>query len=149
MLAKIERPSAIRQRIKAGSQFTGAAPADGGSPLTPTFANDTFKFDPGTAGGLFDHSSDLYAYEKPEALLVVAIEIQFGGQASWTLTKEDVDGNIVTLFSGTNEASFVRGIGADELPLVLLWGDKLKLATVGATTAMTAYIKLAPHQLYT
>lgn len=149
VLSTVERPSAIRQQIQAGSQFGGVAPSLGGTPLTPTFADDTFKFAAGDAGGLFDHSSGLYAYEKPEALLCVSIEIAFGTQTSWKLEKKDADGNLVELFSGTTEASFVRGIGSEELPLILLWGDQLLLTTVGATGAMSAYIKLAPHDLYT
>jgi hypothetical protein len=146
ILATVERPCAIRQRIAAGNDFNAGAPKDGGGFLSPTFEDDTFKFAEGVEGGLFDPSSALYAFRRPDALQVIGIEIKFGGQANWKLEKANIDGDLVIVYSGTVETELVKGMNSPELPLILLWGDVLKLTTTGASTAMHAYIKLAPYQ---
>jgi hypothetical protein len=116
----------IEQKITAGSQFTGAAPA-GAAVLN----NDMERHPTGVVGGLFN-----FATTKP--VRVEQFSIKFGGQASWTLNLVDVDAVETLLLSGTTEASLVN----TSLRPWLLEGQKLKLVTVGATTAMVARISV-------
>lgn len=142
-LATIDRPIAIRQTMKAGGNFSGSAPSDGGVPLSPTLADDIFKFAEGDVGGLFDFTNAYYAFESRGALELLAVELTLNDQSSWKLEHEDVDGNLVTVYSGTTDATFVA---TGEKSLVLLWGSKLLLTTVGATGAMTGSIVVAPYR---
>ena len=142
ILSKVERPCAIRQQISAGGDFDGSEPTG-----APTFENEIFKFAAEATGGLLDISSSAYSFEGPGPLLLVGLEITFGGQSSWTLTKKDVDGNAIQIDSGTNEARlFKAGGAASYLPIYLLWGDKLELSTASASGAMTAIFKVAPYR---
>lgn len=142
-LATIDRPVAIRQTMKAGANFSGSAPADGGSPLSPTLADDIFKFAEGTVGGLFDFTNTYYSFESRGALELLAVELLLNDQSSWKLEHKDADGNLVTVYSGTTDATVVESM---EKSLVLLWGSKLLLTTVGATGAMTGSITVAPYR---
>lgn len=118
----------IEQNILAGSQFTGAAPAS-----VPILGNDLERYVPGVVGGLFTFNHD-----KP--MRIEQISIKFGGQASWTLNLVDANAIETLLLSGTSEVSLVNSV----LRPWLLQGQRLKLVTVGATTAMMARISVDP-----
>jgi hypothetical protein len=66
---------------------------------------------------------------------VLALRVKFGGQTSWTLKIVDAESNEVTWLAGTTEANLVV---TDQLELAP--HDKLKLETVGASTAMVATV---------
>jgi hypothetical protein len=142
VLAKVERPCAIRQIITTGNHFDGSKPAAG-----PTFANDIFKFAAAAAGGLFDPTDSVYyAFERADALVLLGIELQMAGQNTWKVELKDVDDVLVTIASGTTETSYVRG--SDDPP-VLLWGTRIVVTTTGgAPTGLQATIKLAPYRTY-
>jgi len=148
VLAKVERLCAIHQAIKAGSDFAGLTPKDGGPlvALVPTFADDIFEFAPGLEGGLFDPTDDtLYAFEPKDALRVVAIELALGGnQSTWKVELKDINDNLVELFSGTTEVSFVTS-DTTQIHLPILWGSKILVTTTGGVDAMTAKLKFEPH----
>lgn len=114
----------IQQKIAALSQFNGAAPA-----AAAVQGNDMEAHPAGTVGGLFNFGNS-------DPVQVKQIFIKFGGQSSWSLALVDVDAVETTLLSGTNE-TFLANL---TLGLILLQGQKLKLVTSGATTAMTARI---------
>jgi len=114
----------IEQKITAGSQFTGAAPAG-----TVTRELDMERYPTGTVGGLID-------FANPNPIQVKQIFIKLGGQSSWTLQMVDTDAVATTVLSGTTE-TFVANT---TLNLILLQGQKLKLVTVAATTAMVARV---------
>lgn len=139
VLAKVERPCAIRQTMTATNDFNGAAPTAG----APTFEDDIFKHATGVAGGLFDPTNAYYAFEPLDALDLIGVELELADQTSWSVTRTDVDGGSVVLFSGTIETSFVT---TEETKIVLLWGSTITLVTTGATTAMTATLKFKPHK---
>jgi hypothetical protein len=138
VLARVERPCAIRQEISAGGNFNGTEPSG-----SPTFADDTFKFAAEAAGGLFDFTSAKYAFEDPEPLWLTSLQIALANQSAWTVGVVDVDSKETQIAAGTTEASYVRG--ADD-PVLLLWGDKIKITTTGATAAMLAAVKVAPYR---
>lgn len=145
VLAHVHKPCAIRQQIKAGSQFDGSAPEDTGVPLTPTPSLDYFNFDPGDKGGLIDPTSDMYSFYPRDALNLLGMEFKGGGQSAWKLELIDKFGTAITIWSGTNEATVMKG--PYENPVVLLWGTQLKFTTTGASTAMALTVKLAPNEL--
>lgn len=118
----------IEQKITAANQFTGAAPAG-----TAAMGNDMESFPAGTVGGLFD-------FANADPARVAQIAIKFGGQSSWALTLVDKDAVEVPLLNGTTETGLVTTTCN---PLVLQ-GQKLKLVTTGATTAMRARITVDP-----
>ena len=140
----IDRPVAIRQHLTAGNNFSGIAPADGGGAMTPVFANDIYKFDNMTAGGLFDPTSALYEFERTESLYLVGAELDLSNQTSWQLERVDVDGNSLVIYDGTNETSVYI---TEDVKILLLWGTKLTFTTVGATGAMTVTLKLVPYDV--
>jgi hypothetical protein len=144
-LTRIERPCGIKQQVSAGGNFDGSAPAG-----DPTLADDLFVFAAESDGGLFDPTSSKYAFEHRTALCLVAIELKLANQSAWSVTKLDKDGLEVTVLSGTTEANVVRGMHSTQLPLILLWGEKLKVSTTGATTGpMAATLKFAPYPIFT
>jgi hypothetical protein len=114
----------IEQKITATNQFDGAAPAG-----AVTRAYDMERYPTGTVGGLFD-----FANAGP--VQVKQIFIKLGGQSSWTLEMVDADAVATVVLSGTTE-TFVANM---TLNLFLLQGQKLKLVTVAATTAMVARV---------
>jgi len=114
----------IEHKITAGSQFTGAAPVG-----TVTRELDMERYPTGTAGGLID-------FANPNPIQVKQIFIKLGGQSSWTLQMIDTDAVATTVLSGTTE-TFVANT---TLNLILLQGQKLKLVTVAASTAMVARV---------
>lgn len=118
----------IQQGITAGNDFDGTAPAG-----SPTFANDIEAIAAEAAGGLFD-------FENSNPVEVRQVSILLGGQISWSLVLVDVDDNEFPFLSGTTEASVL-----DLSKLILLEGQKLKLTTTGASTAMTARITIDPN----
>ena len=138
----IERPSLIRQSISAGGNYDGSEPAS-----APAANYDGYRFSPEAAGGLFDFSnSDKYNYEEFDAQWLVGIELALGTQSAWSIKVVDSDGNARLLASGTTESSFIRGA---ENPIMLLWGEQVKVETTGATGPLVATVKLAPHLMYT
>lgn len=146
-LRLVDRPWQIVQLIKAGSQFTGEMPADGATPLTPTVTTGTwsFAYAAGTKGGLFDPTSTHYTFDKDEPLAVVGIQILFGGQSAWSLSIVNAAGDAAVGLSGTTETSLVHGF-TDRW--ILTYGQKLKLTTTGASSAMSASIELAPVMFF-
>jgi hypothetical protein len=92
-------------------------------------ASNLESFPAGTVGGLFD-----FGGTKP--LRIAQIAIKFGGQSTWTFAIVDKDGIEFTVLSGTTEAGLLN----TTLRPILLQGQKLKLVTVGASTAMRARI---------
>lgn len=143
-LTKVERPCGIKQQISAGSNFNGTSPAG-----DPTLADDLFVFAAESAGGLFDPTSSKYAFEPRTPICLVAIELKLGGQSAWSIDKVDKDGVTVQVLAGTTEATVVKGMHSTQLPLILLWGEKLKLSTTGASAAMAATLKFAPYPIFT
>ena len=117
----------IEHKIAAGSQFDGTAPAG-----SPTLADDLEAYAEGTSGGLFD-------FDHPSPLKIVQVAIKFGGQSAWSLNLVDRDGIEVELLSGSTETSIVD----TACNAVVLQGQKLKLTTTGATTAMRARVSLS------
>lgn len=117
----------IQQQISAGNQFDGQAPS-----TTPARGNDLWKDYPeDSQGGLFD-------FELEDPALIVNVTLKLDGNTSaWSLNLVDVDGDEVTLFSGTNETSFVTTYGDRVL---ITQGQKLKLTTTGATGALKARV---------
>jgi len=145
VLATTEKPVSIYQEMKATSNFGGLTPKDGAVALTPTFLIDVYTFAAGTEGGLFSPSVALYSFEKRDPLSLIGVELKLADQASWLVELESAAGKSVIIYSGTNETQFSRG--RDGSLYTLLWGDKLKVTTVGATLAMSCTIKLAPYYL--
>jgi len=145
MIATTQRPIMIRQTMTAGSNFSGVAPANGGTPVTPTLENDIWKFATATAGGLFQPSADLYSFERAEALDVVGIYLKLANQSAFTVVFEDEDGFAATIYTGTTATSWMR---TAESPIVLTYTSKLKITTTGATATMTAGVILQPHRSY-
>jgi hypothetical protein len=131
--------------MKAGSNFGGVTPVDGATPLTPTLADDIFKFDAGTEGGLFDlWDDDMYSFHPLNALYLVGVELQLSDQTAWSLSRVDVDGSSVIIVSGTTGASAYYGFGSQPCPTGLLRGSSLKLSTTAASGAMVATLKFMP-----
>lgn len=118
----------IEQKITATNQFSGVAPA-----TTKVIQFDMERFPTDTVGGLFD-----FGLTRPARLEQIFVKL--GGQSSWSLALVDVDAVEATVLSGTTEAQIVN----TSLKLVLLEGQKLKLVTTGATTAMVARITIDP-----
>lgn len=144
MVAHVHKPCVVRQEIKAGSDFDGLAPADGVTALDATFDLDCFYYAAGTHGGLVDPTSSQYSFYPRDALNLLGMEFKGGGQSAWKLELIDRFGTAFTIWSGTNEASVVKG---PEPEHVLIWGSKLKFTTTGAATAMVLNIKLGPQEL--
>jgi hypothetical protein len=145
MLAHVHKPCAIRQQIKAGSQFDGLAPADGATALDPAASLDYFNFDPGTHGGLFDPTASYYSFYERDALNLLGMDFKSGGQSSWSLSLVDKFGTEYVIWSGTT-GDTVQGPSAASGPVILIWGTKLKFVTVGASAAMVCTIKLGPQE---
>ena len=134
---------AIEQAITAGNNFGGVAPAD-----NPDFDEDTFtlRHAAGSVGGLFNPgyygAAEAGAGEPVSRTLeveVCGLEIDFGGQSSWTLHVASGGGATDVLWkSGTTEGDLVAH-GEDQVKL-LLPGQFLKLTTVGAGSAMRARV---------
>jgi hypothetical protein len=145
ILARTERPVAIRQTIAVAADWAGAAPTD----TTPTFVNDVFIHAEGAAGGLFDPAADYYAFEETEALLLVGFSLKnSAGTTSWSLKHVDTASNKIEVFAASSAADVIK-LFHDSL-LVLLWGETFELSSVGTSSViMTATLKFAPHQLYT
>lgn len=141
VLATVERPCAIRQEVTSGNHFSASRPT---SP--PSFANDIFGFGVEAAGGLFDPTDgDYYAFRRPDALVLLGIELTLAGQATWKVELKGSDGSIVEVAAGTTETTYVRGSND---PPVILWGTQVLVTTAGGTpTGLTAKIKLAPYKL--
>ena len=144
VIPRHDRPIAIRHQLKASSNFDGAMPADGTTPLVPTIANDTWNYGDGTHGGLFDPYADPLTFQKRDSLLIVGFEFKGGGQSAWTLSLVDPLGTETIILSGTNESSVLRGIHSLG-EIVILWGSKVKLVTTGASAAMVATVKFGPN----
>jgi hypothetical protein len=144
ILPRHDRPVAIRHQLKAGNDFEGLAPADGATPLVPSFDHDTWKYADGTHGGLFDPYQDPFTWQKRDSLLIAGVELKLGGQSAWSLALVDPFGTETVLRKGTNETSFVQGV--HELgAVVMLWGSMFKLTTTGASGAMVATLKFGPN----
>lgn len=114
----------IEQKIAAASQFTGVAALG-----AVTREYDMERYPEGTVGGLFD-------FVNPNPIQVKQIFIKLGGQSAWSLKLVDVDAVETEILAGTTE-TFVAN---QTLNQILLQGQKLKLTTTGATTAMVARV---------
>jgi hypothetical protein len=148
MFATIDRPVAIRQELSAGNNFDGSAPESGGLPLVPTFDHDTFVHTVGDKGGLFDPwDTTRYTFPKRDSLILAGMELKLGGQTTWKLELVDAFGTVTQVYNGTTETTVVKGAWDIPAGLIITWGSKLKLTTVGASTAMVATLKLGPNDL--
>lgn len=114
----------LEQKITATNQFDGTAPSG-----AVTREYDMERYAAQATGGLFD-----FANANP--IQLKQIFITFGGQATWSLSLVDVDAVETVLLSGTNETFLAN----TTLNLFVLQGQKLKLVTAGATTAMVARV---------
>lgn len=118
----ITRNIAIVQRIAALSQFDGQAPT-----TTPVDQDNILWYPEDSQGGLFE-------FEGSNNVDIRQLQINFGGQTSWTLSMTDGSEDFI-IMTGTNEAYlFARDVAT--LPV----GWKLKLVTTGASTAMKAMV---------
>lgn len=116
----------IQQKIGATHQFDGTAPTG-----AVVRANDMESYAVQNAGGLFD-------FGLTQPVNIVQIFVKLGGQTSWALSLVDADGDVFPLVDGTNEAIYA----SKPFDLFMLTGDKLKLVTTGATTAMKARVTI-------
>ncbi len=114
----------IEQKITAGADFDGTLPTG-----ATTQGNDLESFTAQAAGGLFD-----FAQDKP--ITIQQIAIVFGGQSTWSLVLVDADATELPVDDGTTETEYLDW----NIELVLLKGQKLKLVTTGASTAMRAHV---------
>jgi len=144
IMARIDRPVAIRQSLTAGHDFAGIAPVNGSPASRPVFSSDIYKFENLSAGGLFDPTNDYYAFETLDSLLLIGVELTMGTQNAWTVDRVDADGNVVTLWSGTTESSYIV---PESGRLLLPWGTKIQVTTTGASGAMQAIARFAPANL--
>lgn len=115
----------ILQAITAGNDFDGTLPTGAGR------AGEIETFPAAAAGGLFD-------FGQANSVVVSGVRLFLGGQTSWDLKIVSVSGVEYTWLTGTTESSFIAAGKDIELPL--LPGEKLKLTTTGASTAMEALI---------
>jgi len=118
----------IQQQITAGNDFDGTAPAG-----TPTRDKDIEAYPPEAAGGLFD-----FLLKNPAE--IASIELILVGQSSWSISKKDVDGAELVLWTGTTETSFIT-IDSDRM--VITEEQLLLVRTTGATGALKARISVA------
>lgn len=118
----------IEQRITAGNDFDGLAPT-----TTPAYdgAKRLEQWPTDTQGGLID-------FEQTEVVVVTGIDIKFGGQTSWTLSRVFADATEAGWLFGTNESVLV--VGGEDTHIRLLPGMKLKLVSAGASSAMTVWV---------
>jgi len=125
----------IEQKIAAGSNFDGTAPT-----TTRVNEKDMERYPEDTVGGLFE-----FGLDRPTDLIQVMIK--FGGQATWSLSLVDADDVEIVLASGTTEASFFSTTDVGPLAgLLLLEGQRLKLVTAGASTAMVARVSVDQYR---
>lgn len=128
-MAKKDFLVAEKQQIKAGSDFNGAAPA-----TNPDTKNHVLVYPAGTSGGLIQcilrQGIDPAAYSHKR--IVRKLEINFGGQSTWSLSITDGTHDYIIL-SGTTDTSLVV---TDVIYLAP--SESLKLVTSGATNAMQA-----------
>lgn len=117
----------IQHSISAGGNFNGTDPG-----TTPVIDKDIKRYPAAAAGGLFDFQVD-----QPHD--VVAIELHLANQTSWSIVKEDSDGDDIELAAGTTDSEYVLR-SSDRF--VLTEGEKLKVTTAGATTAMKCRVAL-------
>jgi hypothetical protein len=136
----------FEQRIAAGSQFDGNAPADA-THLFQKYVNTDdgivrYKYKPdddpahdvikGTHGGLFEWTSQM-----PVALEEIIAD--FGGNVTWTLYLLTTTGDTIQLLTGTG-----RYILRTEYERFYLFrGEKLKLVTKDATADMFVRLTLS------
>ena len=136
---KLDRPFAIRQRISAGGNFNATEP-----PGAPSATNQVFKFATAATGGKIDLSSSKYdVFEDGQMYELDQMELKLGGQSSWKLEKVNDDGDLVTVLSGTTEAS--TSLNPSDRVLVHKT-ESLALTTVGATAGMVATLWFKRHQ---
>ena len=111
----------IQQSITASNNFNKTAPT--GASVAD---KDMERFPAEAAGGKFD-------FENSDPLQLVSIELKLGGQSAWSVEKEDSDGDLIELFSGTIETEFV----AMQKDLGLLTeGESILVSTTGAVGAL-------------
>ena len=111
----------FEQRIAAGSDFDGTLPTG-----EITRSNNIEAWPEDSAGGLFDTGL-------VEPLFVRSIELQIGGQSSWTIHKRDVDGSELMILQGSTEQSVITTL---EDSFVLTAGQLLVVRTFGATNPL-------------
>lgn len=119
----------IEQKISATADFDGAAPVG-----AATYANDMESYPEGVAGGLFSFDND-------GPIEIRQFFITLGGQTDWTLSVVDADAAETVVESGTTETYFAKL----NWQLILLSGQKLKLETTAAATAMKARVTFRPR----
>lgn len=134
-------PVAIRQRVKAGSNFSGVAPIDTATPLLPTFEEGIYKFAAGTDAGMFSFWGGLYNFSETDALYLLSIELILDSGTNWKLYAADHDGYAIEIKSGTG--TYFCGMNATPLPYPILPLGTISLVTTGATAAATAKLKVS------
>lgn len=92
------------------------------------------QFDGTTGKGLFEWPSD------KSGINAVRINLEMGAELkSWEVSIEDIDGNKDVLESGANLAT-QSVVLIWSIPLATNKGEKIKIVTVGASSAMTATV---------
>lgn len=134
-------PVAIRQRVKAGSNFSGVAPIDGANPLLPTYEESIYKFAAGTDAGMFSFWGGLYNFSETDALYLLSIELLLDAGTAWHLYAADHDGYAVEIKTGTGP--YFCGMNATPLPYPILPLGTISLVTTGAVAAATAKLKVS------
>ena len=120
----------FEQRVSAGSDFDGTAPA---GDLAP--ANNVEAWPEGASGGLFNFDP----YDCKQPLWVRSIELKLGGQTIWTVHKKDASGDELLILCGTDETDFLTTL-ADSF--IITAKQCLVLRTTGATSKLICRIHL-------
>jgi hypothetical protein len=142
---RVVGPVAIRQVLEATNNFTGAAVADGGVAKSPVYTAFSFIYAAADTGGLFDPSATtLYGFDRPDPVDLIGVSLDLDDQTSWSLDKYSADGaHVSNIASGTTEASYEK---TDDFRVTLLWGQTIKLTTLGATKTLSAELTFEPHK---
>lgn len=136
----------IEQRIAAGSQFDGNAPALAAVKFVP-WADEydqVFRYalptnvatKEGDHGGLFE-------FECAAPVSLEEVLADFGTAVAWTLAIVTRSGPVIVIDSATSSRYLVH---TEVHRLHLARGDKIRIITTGATAAMWARIALTLNQ---
>lgn len=125
-------PITIEQRISAGNQFDGSAPASAGTDDTSTGIR---TFAAASAGGLFTYDVDqLWVYE------VRRISGDFADATSVSISIVNTAGDEVFIYDAA-------GVGGDVLitdRIQVAPDEKIKVVTAGATAEMVVRVMARP-----
>lgn len=129
------RHFAIRQLCTAGQQFTGGSPG-----TTPVWkhGNTVYEYPTSASAGLIDPSAANYPPGNSTPLRVEEFVMSMGSPSSWSVYQVDASGAEILWISGTTETSVQYQY--PDTPR-LLPGEKLKVVTVGASTAQRVQVE--------